>query len=82
MSSRSLGRAAVVWGRSKSWAQNAVPDPPGFAFRTCARTRRAGSGLQRRPMEASNAICSVMASLSRRMRAASASLPAHSRTDA
>lgn len=43
---------------------------------------RAGSGLQRLPMAASSAICSVTASLSWRMRAASACLPAHSRTDA
>ena len=44
--------------------------------------RRAGSGFQRLPTEASKALCSVMVSLSWRMRAASASLPAHSRTEA
>ena len=44
--------------------------------------RRAGGAPQKLSMDASNAICSAIASLSRRMRAASASLPAHSRTDA
>lgn len=35
------GRTAVVRGRSTFWTENAVPDPPGFAFRhTCARTAR------------------------------------------
>ena len=33
------GWASVVWGKSTSWAQIAVLDPPGFAFRTlCACT--------------------------------------------
>ena len=43
---------------------------------------RAGAAPQNPLMESSKALSSVMASLSWRMRAASASLPAHSRTDA
>lgn len=78
-------RAAVVWGKSTFWAQIAVLDPPGFACRTrppAPRHRRAGAAPQNPLMESSKALSSVMASLSWRMRAASASLPAHSRTDA
>ena len=72
-----------MWGRSTFWAQNAVPDPPGFALSVPApRHCRAGTAPQKPLMEASNALCSVAASLSWRMRAASAFLPAHSRTDA
>lgn len=74
-----------MWGKGTSWAQNAVLDPPGFAFRTRPSAPwhyRAGTAAQNPLMEASNTLCSVAASLSWRMRAASASLPAHSRTDA
>ena len=74
-----------MWGKGTSWAQNAVLDPPGFAFRTRPSAPwhyRAGTAAQNPLMESSKALSSVMVSLSWRMRAASASLPAHSRTDA
>ena len=79
------GRTAVVWGKSTFWAQIAVLDPPGFACRTRPPAPwhcRAGAAPQNPRMESSKALSSVMASLCQRMRAASACLPAHSRTDA
>ena len=55
MSSRSLGRAAVVWGRSTSWAQNAVLDPPGFVSCTL-RARTAPLPGRQRLSEASDGV--------------------------
>ena len=49
---------------------------------SCSAGSRHGSAPQKLTARASTAICSVMASLSWRMRAASASLSAHSRTEA
>ena len=85
MSSRSLGVGRSRMGekyvlgaeRSPRTARLRVlrsPHPPRYC--------RAGAAPQKPLMESSKAVSSVMASLSWRTRAASASLPAHSRTDA
>ena len=82
MSSRSLGagrsrveeRYVLGAERSSRSARRRVPRLRPY--------RRAGAAPQNPRRESSKAVSSVMASLSWRMRAASASLPAHSRTDA
>ena len=86
MSSRSLGEGRSRMGekyflgteRSSRFARLRVLHSPCPYRPRC----RAGAAPQKPLMESSKALCSVAASLSWRMRAASASLPAHSRTDA
>ena len=85
MSSRSLGAGRSRMG--EKYVLGAERSPRSARLRVLhARARtahcRAGAAPQKPLMESSKALCSVAASLSRRMRAASAFLPAHSRTDA
>lgn len=82
MSSRSLGAGRSPLGEKYVLGGERSSRSVRLRVHHVRQRRRDGASLQKIPMDASNAICSAIASLSWRMRAASASLPAHSRTDA
>ena len=82
MSSRSLGAGCSRMGEKYVLGSERSPRSARLRVHHVRQRRRAGAAPQKPLMESSKALCSVAASLSRRMRAASASLPAHSRTDA
>ena len=82
MSSRSLGVGRSPLEEKYVLGGERSPRSVRLRVHHVRQRRRAGGAPQKLSMDASNAICSAIASLSRRMRAASASLTAHSRTDA
>ena len=82
MSSRSLGAGRSRLGEKYVLGADRSSRSARLRVHHVRRRRRAGAAPQNPRMESSKALSSVMASLSWRMRAASASLPAHSRTDA
>ena len=81
MSSRSLGADLSRVGEKYVLGADRSPRSAWLRVHHVRRRRGAGAAPQNPRMESSKALSSVMASLSWRMRAASASLPAHSRTD-
>ena len=82
MSSRSLGAGRSRLGEKYVLGADRSSRSARLRVHHVRQRRRAGTAAQNPLMEASNTLCSVAASRSSRMRAASASLPAHSRTDA
>ena len=82
VSSRSLGAGRSRVGEKYVLGADRSSRSARLRAHYVRQRRRVGGAPQKLSMDASNAICSAIASLSRRMRAASASLPAHSRTDA
>ena len=82
MSSRSLGAGRSRLGEKYVLGADRSSRSARLRVHHVRQRRRAGAAPQNPLMEFSKALASVMAALSRRMRAASASLPAHSRTDA
>lgn len=76
------GGAQSCGGEVRSGWRTQFPIRPASRSTLSAPAPWAGAAPQKLPMESSKAFSSVKASLSWRMRAASASLPAHSRTDA
>lgn len=82
MSSRSLGAGRSRLGEKYVLGVDRSSRSARLRVHHVRQRRRAGAAPQNPLMESSKALSSVMASLSRWMRAASASLPAHSRTDA
>ena len=82
MSSRSLGADRSRVGEKYVLGADRSSRSARLRAHHVRQRRRAGAAPQNPRMDFSKALSSVMASLSRRMRAASASLPAHSRTDA
>lgn len=82
MSSRSLGVDRSRLGEKYVLGADRSPRSARLRVHHVRQRRRAGAAPQNPRMESSKALSSVMASLCRRMRAASAFLPAHSRTDA
>ena len=82
MSSRSLGAGRSRLGEKYVLGADRSSRSARLRVHHVRRRRRAGAAPQNPRMESSKALSSVMASLSWRMRAALASLPAHSRIEA
>ena len=82
MSSRSLGVGRSRLGDKYVLGAERSSRSARLRAHYVRQRRWAGAAPQNPRMESSKAVSSVMASLSWRMRAASASLPTHSRTDA
>ena len=82
MSSRSLGADRSRVGEKYVLGAERSSRSARLRAHYVRQRRWVGAAPQNPRMESSKAVSSVMASLSWRMRAASAPLPAHSRTDA